>query len=196
MKASTGIDYAEFFLFLHLIATQRLNLVKKSSKSKSDVDGCNTSSKQLKDKEICQPDKIESSCNQECEQPRADSVPSGNHRTFIEDHIDRVHEQQGTQTTASETTSSESELSLAKEHFQNSASKSSPAPNKTDSFHQSIKHGANVTVWHAVFDLQRISTVLESLMNNKEFQELDSTILCDNPKNLFGKICEVLEDFL
>ena len=54
---------------------------------------------------------------------------------------------------------------------------------------------ASLDIWHAVFDLDRIKQVLESLMKNEEFLKLDSSSLCDDPNNLLSAVLQTLEEY-
>lgn len=123
MKASTGMDYAEFFNYLHIISSHRLQ-----SCNENRTDSTNTvSSKDMSDT------------------PNLVSL--------------RTHQVASCAVGFSERT-----------------------PMLTN-----VNDG-NLSVNHFVFDLWRIQQILEDMIGNQEFKEIDSTKLSQKPENLLQDI--------
>nr|XP_054767212.1 2-oxoglutarate and iron-dependent oxygenase JMJD4-like [Lytechinus pictus] len=125
MKASTGMDYAEFFNYLHIISSRRLQ-----SCSQSKIKSTNTTSN-----------------TDGCDNPIGDSVRTQYHNVG----------------------------SCAHESSENT-------PVLTNIGDDAL------SVNHFVFDLSRIQEVLEDMVENEDFKEIDFTKLPQKPDDLLQAI--------
>ncbi len=175
MKASTGIDYAEFFLFLHIIASQRLVILEQNAKEPSshqDVSKTSQEDRTSLDRDV--------SC-------------------YIEHSMSKLtcKEQTNSNDTKSRTHSTEeaaAEVTIATGTPMEGKGIGHVDTLPVTSCQRSLDGGAD-SLWHMLFDINQVQRVLECLLRNEEFQELDTDVLSDDPKQLYCRICDVMREY-
>ncbi|XP_072034844.1 2-oxoglutarate and iron-dependent oxygenase JMJD4-like [Amphiura filiformis] len=176
MKASTGIDYAEFFLFLHIIASHRLQLLRRCSRQMSE---------QVVSK------------SSDLDQLKHDNTHDDDSVSKLNYEHTKSLEVCKTQKLSGELPTTENSKSLCEDDTSThllSGTFESMAINEISAC-QRLPDSSQESVWHAVFDIDQVKKILECLMKNEEFQELENNVLCDDPKQIYRNICDALNEY-
>lgn len=144
LKASSGIDYAEFYMFIHTIANRRIQFLIEFGKM-SDEDS--TLAEETEEDPSLLMEKISLETSEKCSE-----VPSN---------------------------SSSEETSAS-------------CTDRTQESGYPLSNHDKTLIRHYQFDLKRIQWILNDMMEDKDFQEINYSTLPEHPNLFLNRIVTVL----